>query len=71
MLLQFLSMKYSPELSSSSHPVNTADPPCHSKAVWFELTSPALQGGFLTTGPPGKSPPVTSFYFFPAWDSKT
>lgn len=23
-----------------------------------ELTSPALQGGFVTTGPPGKSQPV-------------
>ena len=27
----------------------------------IESASPALQGGFLTTGPPGKSPPISSW----------
>ena len=28
-------------------------------------TSPALEGGFSTTGPPGKSPTLSGLFFFP------
>ena len=33
--------------------------------LWFEPVLPALEGGFLTMEPPGKSP--QGFFFFKEW----
>ena len=35
-----------------------------SSVIRIEPASPALQGGFLTTGPPGKLPDFVFFFFF-------